>query len=164
MHILASDPGLHGAIALLDTERMTLAVRDMPVQVRELANKKLRELVDEAELIALMSYYRDVGVADFYLEQVGGRPGQGAHAAFMFGSYVTAVRVAARAAGLHVHEVSAAVWKQAMKAPKDKKASRHRASELLPAFAHLWPRQMDADRAEAAMLALYGARQKGAWR
>jgi hypothetical protein len=42
---------------------------------------------------------------------------------------------------------------------KGKDASRARASELLPAYSHLWQRKRDDGRAEAALIALYGWRQ-----
>ena len=50
------------------------------------------------------------------------------------------------------------VWKRRFNLTSDKDASRARASELLPAHAHLWPLKEHDGRAEAALLALYGAR------
>jgi hypothetical protein len=162
MLILASDPGLHGALAAYDEGRRSLTVVDMPTQTREMASRKLRDTVDELELISFFSTWAGMGATTLYLEQVGGMPGQSAHGAYMFGSYVTAVRVAAKAAGLVVHEVTPARWKAAMRAPKDKDGARLRASELLPAFSHLWPLKKHDGRAEAALLALYGAQRGGA--
>jgi len=161
MLIIASDPGLHGALAAYDPARPHLDVLDMPTLTREMASRKLRETVDELELIALFAIWSGFGAADLFLEQVGGMPGQSAHGAFMFGAYVAAVRVAARAAGFVVHEVTPATWKAAMRAPKDKDGARLRASELLPAFKHLWPLKKHDGRAEASLLALYGSRQLG---
>jgi hypothetical protein len=77
----------------------------------------------------------------------------------MFGAYDCALRVAAKAAGLIVIETPPSVWKTAMKAPKDKKAARHRASELLPGLKHLWPLAKDDGKAETALLALYAERR-----
>jgi crossover junction endodeoxyribonuclease RuvC len=47
-------------------------------------------------------------------------------------------------------------WKKAMQCPKEKDASRMRASQLLPKFSHNWDRKKDDGRAESALIALYG--------
>ena len=49
-------------------------------------------------------------------------------------------------------------WKGALGVPKAKDGARARASELLPGYSHLWQRVKDDGRAEAALIALYGAR------
>jgi hypothetical protein len=49
--------------------------------------------------------------------------------------------------------------KRSLQVPKAKDGARARASQLLPASAHLWPLKHHHGRAEAALLALYGARQ-----
>ena len=50
-------------------------------------------------------------------------------------------------------------WKRALHVPKAKDAARARASQLLPEAAHQWRLRKHDGRAEAALLALYGARQ-----
>ena len=45
-----------------------------------------------------------------------------------------------------------------MAIPKAKDGARARASELLPSYSHLWQRVKDDGRAEAALIALWGAR------
>jgi crossover junction endodeoxyribonuclease RuvC len=159
--ILACDPGLAGAFALWEPERDALKVTAMPVLKRELADGKLKTVLDEPEVVALLAVFAGVGARDFFLEEVMGAPGQSGPAMFNFGYGVGVVYAAALAAGLTVHRVPSSVWKPAMKAPKDKKAARHRAGELLPRQRHLWPLAGDDGKAEAAMLALYGARKLG---
>jgi hypothetical protein len=50
-------------------------------------------------------------------------------------------------------------WKRALAVPKAKDGARARASQLLPGAAHQWQLRRHDGRAEAALLALYGARQ-----
>lgn len=51
-------------------------------------------------------------------------------------------------------------WKKPMGCTKDKDAARQRASQLLPQFAHNWDRKKDIDRAESALIALYGYKKE----
>jgi crossover junction endodeoxyribonuclease RuvC len=54
--------------------------------------------------------------------------------------------------------VSPQKWKRHFGLTSDKDESRRAASRLLPKSAHLWARVKDDGRAEAALLAIYGAR------
>lgn len=155
--ILACDPGLTGAFATYGNA-MGLSVYPIPTQKRQVSGK-LRDVIDEMEVIAFLTLARDA-TDKLYLEKVGGMPGQSGPAAFNFGYGYGVIKIAALCAGMTVVEVPSGIWKTAMKAPRDKKASRNRASELLPAFAYLWPLAKDDGKAEAAMLALYAARQE----
>jgi crossover junction endodeoxyribonuclease RuvC len=53
--------------------------------------------------------------------------------------------------------VSPAQWKRAMHLTSDKEQSRARALETFPVCAHHFARKKDHGRAEAALIALYGA-------
>ncbi len=156
--IVSCDPGLEGAFCLNDWESGRLEVVPMPTQKRQIKGRALRDVIDEGEVLSLLQTFAALGATHLFIEQVGGIPGQSAPAAFSFGQGYGAVRMAAMAAGLALETVPPAVWKAALKVPKDKTAARHRASEMLPAHRHLWPRVKDDGKAEAAMLALYGER------
>lgn len=56
--------------------------------------------------------------------------------------------------------VTPQVWKKAVQCPKDKNASRMRASQLLPQFAHNWDLKKHDGRAESSLIALYGYNKK----
>jgi hypothetical protein len=145
--ILACDPGLSGAFFWRGD------VADMPTYAKD-----KRRCIDERGVFALVEDYRDAGAVRLVIEDVHGAPGQSAPAAFNFGYGVGIIIGAAIAAGLELERVAPQVWKRALKVPADKRASRARASELLPAFSHLWPLAKHDGRAEAAMLALYAER------
>jgi hypothetical protein len=158
MSILAVDPGLRGALARYDGEH--LSVLDMPTTIRQLANGRTRDTINEAEIVHMIG----LGALEadlLVMEQVGGIPNQSASGAFTFGRGVGVVIGAAISVGLRREEVHPATWKGALRVPADKRAARARASELLPAYSGLWPLQKHEGRAEASLLALYGWRVFG---
>lgn len=149
--ILACDPGLGGAFALYGGGSLT--VTNMPVHMND-----GRRVIDAPDVLAQVRLFKDLGATRLVIEDVHGAPGQSAPAAFTFGYGVGVVTMAAMSCGYEIERVAPSVWKRALKVPSDKRAARARASELLPAYGHLWPRQKDDGRAEAAMIALYAER------
>lgn len=96
------------------------------------------------------------------LEDVGGgRPFQ--RGQLVQGHGAGALEMAIVAAGLPIHLETASVWKSALKLKphKDRKErkgeARRAASRLFPAFSHLWALVKDDGKAEAVLLAWYGA-------
>lgn len=153
--IVACDPGLTGAFALRVSDD-TLQVVDMPTYIR-MVGKAKRPTIDDEAVIELVRGFAVMGATHLVIEKVQGLPRQSAPAAFSFGYGYAVILTAARMSGLAVETVPPAQWKQAMRVPSDKKQSRARASDLLPAHKHLWPLAKHDGRAEAAMLALWGA-------
>ena len=152
--ILGIDPGLSGAVALYVADTGALVVHDMPTLDLARGGKAKREL-DAVELARLIDAAGPIAHA--YIEQVGAMPGQGVSSVFSFGkSYGLALGVLA--ANFIPHTlVPPQRWKRALGVPAAKDGARARASQLLPAHAALWTRVKDDGRAEAAMIALYGA-------
>lgn len=151
--ILGIDPGLGGALALYNPAGDTLCVHDMPTTTR-----RGKRVVDEYELARIVdAWARQIKQA--WLEMATPRPGTGV------GILATSLRNYGLIRGVIVanfiplHDVPPATWKRAMGVTKDKATSRAKACELLPEHAPLFRRVKDSDRAEAALIALYGARQ-----
>lgn len=153
---LACDPGLSGAFAMLDDPLGPALVIDMPMTLYAAGGKEKRRL-DVYGLLPVLRACANPG-RRLIIEDVHGAPGQSGPAAFTFGYGVGCVVMAAIAEGYAIERIAPAVWKRALRVPTDKRASRARASELLPASAHLWPLQKHDGRAEAAMIALYAER------
>jgi hypothetical protein len=63
-------------------------------------------------------------------------------------------------AGIPTFEVDPSTWKKSMHLSADKNASRALASQYFPDSADQWSRVRDDGRAEAALIAYYGARKK----
>ena len=152
--IAACDPGLHGAFAMFSDGE--LMIFDMPVYTAKAGSRaKDRLLFDEAGVMALLANLKLLGATRLVIEQVHGAPGQSAPAAFTFGYGVGFVTACARSRGMAIEHVTASVWKRALRAPSDKRATRARASELLPSHAAQWPLAGHDGRAEAALIALF---------
>ena len=159
MYIIGIDPGARGALVLLDADTNRVEhYADMPAHDVTVAGQK-RKSVDPHGLANIIRswdgrYARVFGV----LEQVASMPKQGVASTFAFGRASMAPEAAMAALEIPFNLVRPNVWKKVMQCSGDKDDARRRASQLLPKDAHLWPNKKDADRAEAALLAVYGAR------
>jgi Holliday junction resolvasome RuvABC endonuclease subunit len=147
--IIGIDPGLSGAVAYLN--HCYAHVEDMPVAGGQ---------VDAANLSQMIGLWKSDNEMVAYVEQVGARPGQGVSSMFKFGmSYGAALAVLA-ACGVPVHLVTPGKWKKALGLSSDKEQSRRRAIELFPKLADDLKRKKDDGRAEALLLAHYGAMEQ----
>ena len=143
--ICAVDPGLTGAVAFYFPEADAISVRDMPVVAGD---------VDAAGLAALLKQMRpDIAV----VEQVASRPGQGVASMFKFGSGFGMVQGVIAALEVPRHLVTPQRWKKHFRLDAEKESARALALKLWPARADLFGRKKDAGRAEAALIAKYGA-------
>lgn len=157
MILLGIDPGLSGALAWLDHDGNVLAIEDMPTHELKRGGKIKRD-IDRHRLAALLDLSSPHRPGHVFIEQVGAMPGQGVTSMFAFGKTYGIVLGAVAAKGLPSSEVTPAVWKKRLGLATGKDAARKRASELLPGAAHRWPLVKHDGRAEAALIALYGAR------
>ena len=158
--IIGIDPGNNGAIAFLDVEKAKLRIIDMPTF--EFETTKKRVSIDPYGIVAEMQRYADL--THVYMEEVYSSPQMGVVSAFNFGGGKGKILGIVGAMGLPVTSVKPARWKKDMKVPADKKAAVQRASQLFPGAAPAFkgPRGGVFDgRAEAALLALYGALELG---
>lgn len=151
--ILGIDPGLSGALALYDPDEESLEIFDIPT-----LQMKTKRVLDEYALARIIDNW-SARIGSVWLEQVGVRPGEGAVGAFTFGRGYGALRGICAANFLTIHDVTPQVWKAALRVKGDKDESRQRASALLPRQAHQWPLKKHDGRAEAALIAIHGARQ-----
>lgn len=103
-------------------------------------------------------------LANLYMEEVNASPQMGVVSAFSFGEGKGVLLGVSAAMGVPTTLVKPTQWKKQMRVPADKRAAVQRASQLFPAVAHLFkgPRGGVFDgRAEAALIALYGAMELG---
>jgi len=153
--ILGIDPGLTGAIALYMPNRDTLFVGDVPLFELKRSGKLRREVdVHQlANMLADCAQHRPT----VWIEHVSAMPGEGAVGAFTFGKTVGLLTGICVGLQLVIERVTPSVWKKAMGVTADKDATRARASQLLPQHASSWPLKKHDGRAEASLIALYGA-------
>ncbi len=177
MRVLGIDPGATGAIALYSPGvKMRkgppgLAIPDIPAQLsiwdlpfnEVLVGKTKRKRVDKLGLLELLDEISIYGPPDRVLiEEVAAMPKQSGMFAFGYG--VGALHMAFISRKIPFEVIRPAVWKPAIKVPKDKKQAVVRAEELMPQWRHMWRYRADngkdatqPDRAEAALIAFYGA-------
>lgn len=152
--IVGIDPGASGAIAFFDPKAGTLDVHDMPVMEIERSGKTKREI--SPTLLANI-LHDDFGHNIVWIEKVGAMPGQGVSSMFQFGRGVGMIEGVIAAEGLSLNYVTPQAWQKAVGVRGGKDGSRLRAVELFPKYANLFARKKDDGRAEAALIAWYGA-------
>jgi crossover junction endodeoxyribonuclease RuvC len=156
--IAGIDPGLSGALFFLDPNRPANGeATDLPIHMLVRGGRKKREL-DIAGLIEILTPHR---IEHVFLEQVSAMPGQGVSSVFAFGKTYGAILGVIAAHSIPLTLVAPVVWKRALGVPKSKDGARARASQLLPEAASQWRLKKHDGRAEAALIALYGARELG---
>jgi crossover junction endodeoxyribonuclease RuvC len=156
MLVLGIDPGLSGALALYDSECDLLEVCDVPTHLLT-RNGKNKSEVDVQALVDLVDGMA-VNRPRVFIENSTPMPGQGAASIFSFGKTFGLLYGVAAGRKLVIERVAPVKWKNALGVPKDKDGARARASVLLPTHSARWPLKKHDGRAEAALIALYGAR------
>lgn len=156
MIVVGIDPGFSGAIAVVDAGRL-VEVHDMPT----LASPKGRTELDHLSLLGILRMVeeRSRGGAVVWLEQVAAMPGQGVSSVFRFGQTYGAIECAVMSVHLPLRHVTAPVWKRALGLTADKGVCRRAAILRYPDAAQAFARVKDDGRAEAALIAAYGAQR-----
>lgn len=154
------DPGTSGAIAIYDPEHNFLEVHDVPT-FELIVGRSKRKRVDIAGLLAILGEHgQDKPLA--YLEKVGPQPRDGAASAFAFGEAFGAIKACLAASHVPFEQPTPQAWKKEFKlngkASEGAEAARQLAIELFPKHADLFRRKKDHNRADAALIALFGAR------
>lgn len=158
MFIVGIDPGATGALALVDAVDDTLLdVYDMPILKLKIG-ATVSSQVAVGALETIFQKFMARGALHVYIEQVGSTPGKGAVQMFRFGENFGILKGVVHMLACPVTYVSPAEWKRAIRCPREKDGARIRASQLFPLWSAAFTRGKDDGRAEASMLALYGAR------
>ena len=85
-------------------------------------------------------------------------PRQGASSGYKFGRSVGALEATVALCNVPLEIIEPSVWKRALRLKgKDKEGSRQKALELFPHAQHLLARKKDHQRAEAMLIAYFGA-------
>ena len=144
--IMGIDPGISGAVAFyFPDQRAGISAYDVPIVGKEINASALHDLIHQ--------YAPDLAV----IEIVHSMPKQGVASSFNFGmSYGIAKGVVG---SLHIPTINVAPtkWKKHFGLTAYKEQARALAISTWP-FSEHFRRKKDNGRAEAALLALYGAR------
>ena len=144
--LVAFDPGISGAAAFHTVETgHLLTAEDLPVVAGQVDAVSLADRLSEMKPVAA------------FVERVGAMPKQGVSSTFKFGQ-ANGVLIGVLAA-LHVpvHFITPIIWKKHYGLDADKEKSRLKALQLFPESAALFAKKKDHNKAEASLLAKFGA-------
>lgn len=154
--ILGIDPGVSGAIAVLDDDGVLVAVHDMPTTNDGAKNRRAVNAPLLVDIVKLS------GADRAFFELVGVRPGEGAVGAFAFGRSRGVVEGVLAACDVSIEWLPPAKWKRIVRLQPgaDKDSSRAEAIRRWPSKASLFARKMDDGRGEAALIGAAGLHQE----
>jgi crossover junction endodeoxyribonuclease RuvC len=144
--ILGIDPGVSGAVAFyFPSAPERIAVEDVPVAGGEISTPHLASMIRR--------YAPTMAV----IERVQAFRGQGVVSMFNFGRSYGDVRGVIGALNIPLHLVTPQKWKKHFSLSSDKDQSRLLAIRLFPSVAEHFKLKKHDGRAEAALIARYGA-------
>lgn len=152
-YYLGIDPGLGGAVGVLDEDGQFVCVHDMPTCAATTGRRQL----DAGGLASILKQY----IGHVTVERVHARPGEGATGAFSFGHSFGGIVGVLEALGIPYELANPQTWKHVMAIPRGatKEASIAAARRLLPTACDHLTRKKDDGRAEALLLAEFGRRR-----
>tara|TARA_Y100000817_G_C16568470_1_gene416459 strand:- start:40 stop:525 length:486 start_codon:yes stop_codon:yes gene_type:complete len=153
MKIIGVDPGLSGAIAILENNRVK-ELFDMPVMSD---GKKNKRQLNSAHLVKIIKdNIKDSEDTVMVVEQVNAMPGQGVTSMFNFGQTFGAIKGICAALGLPIFFVRPAKWKKYFELINSSKdASRTKAIEMYPYISEKLSKKKDVNKSDAILIARY---------
>ena len=153
MIIIGIDPGINGAISIIENKKI-LEVYDTPTMID---GKKNKRQINSAQVTNIfkerLNNDKDVIVV---VEQVNAMPGQGVTSMFNFGQSFGVIKGICAALSLPIHFVRPTKWKKHFNLIKtNKDASRTKVIEVYPEISSKLHRKKDSNRADAILIALY---------
>jgi crossover junction endodeoxyribonuclease RuvC len=153
MKIIGIDPGLSGAIEILENNKV-LNLFDMPVMSEGKKNKKqlnsshlvniIKENIAQNEEIAVV------------VEQVNAMPGQGVTSMFNFGQTFGAIKGLCAALELPIYFVRPSKWKKHFELiNSSKEASRTKVIEMYPKLSNQLTKKKDVNKSDAILIARF---------
>ena len=153
MKIIGIDPGLSGAIAILEDNKV-LSIFDMPVMAEGKKNKRQLNSAQLVNIIRENTASRDeVAVI---VEQVNAMPGQGVTSMFNFGQTFGAIKGVCAALNLPIFFVRPSKWKkyfELINASKD--SSRTKVIEMYPSLSNQLSKKKDVNKSDAILIARF---------
>ena len=153
MKIIGIDPGLSGAIAVLENNKV-LNIFDIPVMSEGKKNKRqlnsalmvnlLKENINKEEEVVVV------------VEQVNAMPGQGVTSMFNFGQTFGAIKGICAALDLPIFLVRPSKWKKhfdLINSSKD--SSRTKVIEMYPSLSSQLSKKKDVNKSDAILIARF---------
>ena len=153
MKIVGIDPGLSGAIAILENKKV-LSLFDMPIMAE---GKKNKRQLNSAQLVNIIK--ESVNLNDeiaVVVEQVNAMPGQGVTSMFNFGQTFGAIKGVCAALDLPIFFVRPSKWKKYFELINSSKdSSRTKAIEMYPSLSNQLSKKKDVNKSDAILIARF---------
>ena len=153
MKVIGIDPGLSGAIAILENNKV-LNLFDIPVMSE---GKKNKRQLNSALLVSLLkeNIFKNEEVS-VVVEQVNAMPGQGVTSMFNFGQTFGAIKGICAALNLPIFFVRPSKWKKHFELINSSKdSSRTKAIEMYPKLSYQLAKKKDVNKSDAILIARY---------
>ena len=153
MKIIGIDPGLSGAIAILQNNKV-INIFDIPVMSE---GKKNKRQLNSALLVNLIKENINNGEeVVVVVEQVNAMPGQGVTSMFNFGQTFGALKGICAALELPIFFVRPSKWKKHFELINSSKdASRTKAIEMYPNLSNQLAKKKDVNKSDAILIARF---------
>ena len=153
MRIFGIDPGINGALAILD-EKKIFDVIDLPTMSDGKKNKKQLNNAHLSQYIS--ANIIDLNKTVVVVEQVNAMPGQGVTSMFNFGQTFGAIKGVCAALGLPIFFVRPSKWKKHFELINSSKdSSRTKAIEMYPSLSGDLARKKDVNKSDAILIARF---------
>ena len=153
MKIIGIDPGLSGAIAILENNKV-LNLFNMPVMPE---GKKNKRQLNSALLVDLLrENIASTDEVSVVVEQVNAMPGQGVTSMFNFGQTFGAIKGICAALKLPIFFVRPSKWKKHFELINSSKdSSRTKAIEMYPKLSNQLAKKKDVNKSDAILIARF---------
>ena len=150
MKIIGIDPGLSGAIAILENKQVITLI-DMPVMAE---GKKNKRQLNSAQLVSIIKEnIKNNEEVVVVVEQVNAMPGQGVTSMFNFGQTFGAIKGVCAALDLPIFFVRPSRWKKYFELINSSKdSSRTKAIEMYPSISSHLSKKKDVNKSDAILL------------
>lgn len=148
LYVLGIDPGLSGALSIVDSNGRLHLCDDLPTM-----GAGARVSINGGQLADTL---RPLPIALAVVELVGAMPKQGVASVWKFAQACGQIRGVLEALDIPIQWVTPQVWKKSLRLSADKEAARALAIETWPDMRACFARKSDHGRAEAALIARFG--------
>ena len=153
MMIIGVDPGLTGAIAILDGNKV-INLFEMPVMAE---GKKNKRQLNSAQLVSIIKEnIKNKEETAVIVEQVNAMPGQGVTSMFNFGQTFGAIKGVCAALELPIFFVRPSKWKKHFELINSSKdSSRTKVIEMYPSLSNQLSKKKDVNKSDAILIARF---------
>ena len=153
MIIIGIDPGVSGAISVLENKKV-LEIYDMPTMIDGKKNKKQ---VNGSQVTNIIKERLTNGKEMIVVvEHVNAMPGQGVTSMFNFGQSFGVIKGICSALSIPIYFVRPMKWKKYFNLIKtNKDASRTKVIQIYPQISSKLSRKKDSNKADAILIARY---------